>query len=355
MFRAVARLLRQQPATSPLARGGIPQRLGRCAAVTCTPLAGPELRSSAGAPLFTVRGLTRLAPSARGEATAAAGSEWHSKWKAATAELTTAEAPFEEASERLRALVKTGLLRFTDLRDEPERFFLAHRMLGEHAVPHGPGFFIRFTVQYNLFAGTVLAVGSESQVAQLDEMQRRGQLGCFALTEKLAGVQSGLVVNTTAHWHPSTGSFTLHTPSEGAKKNWISQGFTADKAVVMASLFVDGRNVGPHAFLVDLRGDDGRLLEGVEMADMGRKTTGNDLDNAWIAFDHVQLPRRSLLDRYCDIVGSEYVLLKDGMRPFDMIGQRLYTGRVAVAQAALEYRRALFQKTKRCATPAFVL
>ena len=46
----------------------------------------------------------------------------------------------------------------TDLRDRPERFFKAHRLLARHAVEHGPGFWIRFTVHYNLCFGTVLAV-----------------------------------------------------------------------------------------------------------------------------------------------------------------------------------------------------
>ena len=56
----------------------------------------------------------------------------------------------------------------------------------------GPGFGIRFTVQFNLFAGTVTAIGSDSHLAELAEIQRKGQLGCFALTERLAGVNSGL-------------------------------------------------------------------------------------------------------------------------------------------------------------------
>ncbi len=42
-------------------------------------------------------------------------------------------------------------------------------------------------------------------------------------TEKLAGVQSGLVVQTEAVFNPSTGGFTLNTPNIGARKNWISQ------------------------------------------------------------------------------------------------------------------------------------
>ena len=82
------------------------------------------------------------------------------------------------------------------------------------------------------------------------------------------------------------------------------------------------------------------------MRDMGRKTTGNDLDNAWINFDNVEVPKDALLNKYCDIVDDEYHLKIPGMRPFEMIGQRLYTGRIAVAQAALEYRKELFAKTK---------
>ena len=35
-----------------------------------------------------------------------------------------------------------------------------------------------------------------------------------------------------------------------------------------------------------------------------------------------------------------------GIKPFEMIGQRLYTGRVAVAQAALTYCRTLYDNTR---------
>ena len=39
---------------------------------------------------------------------------------------------------------------------------------------------------------------SAVQVASLDAVQQAGQLGCFGLTEKLAGVNSGMVVGATA-------------------------------------------------------------------------------------------------------------------------------------------------------------
>lgn len=165
------------------------------------------------------------------------------------------------------------------------------------------------------------------------------------MTEKLAGVQSGLVVQTTATYDEASSEFILNTPHEGARKNWISQGFVADKAVVLADLIVKGESKGPHAFVMDFR-QSGSLVPNVTIDDMGTKTVGNDLDNAWIDFTNVRLPKDSLLRRYAEVDGDGEYQIKGNVRPFDMIGQRLYTGRIAVAQAALEYRRTLYAKTK---------
>ena len=228
--------------------------------------------------------------------TAAATIDEEAEWAAAFKDATDAfsgEDSHETSAERMRALVKSGLLRHTDLRDRPDRFFEAHRLLARRAVSEGPGFWIRFTVHYNLCYGTVLAVGNEDQIAALDDVEALGKLGCFALTEKRAGVQSGLVVETTATY--DNGEFVLNSPNQGAFKNWISQGHVADQAVVLADLTVGSERVGPHAFLVDM------ASAGISTGDMGVKTTGNDLDNAWIAFDSVRVPRSALLDAHCDV------------------------------------------------------
>lgn len=182
---------------------------------------------------------------------------------------------YATSAQRLRVLIKSGLLRHTDLRDHPERFFLAHRILAKHSSAVGPGFWVRFTVHYNLCAGTVLALGTEEQVTALDDMQENGDLGCFALTEKLAGVSSGLVVNTTATYDHESQTFILHSPNIGAHKNWISQGLVADKTVVVADLRIQDKSYGPHAFLINLRtSQDGDLVPGVSTQDMGLKTVG---------------------------------------------------------------------------------
>lgn len=303
-------------------------------------------------PLLATRPLSTLPPK-RNQSTAIVDDvDEEAEWDAAFLEIADkvydSSRNHQDSAAGLRQLIKSGLLKHTDLRDRPDRFFRAHRLLGRYAVDHGPGFWIRFTVHYNLCFGTVLAVGGPEQVDSMARVQEGGLLGCFALTEKLAGVQSGLIVQTRAEYDSKTDTFVLNNTGKttGAYKNWISQGFVADKACVVADLTVGGERKGPHAFLMDLR-RNGQLVEGVSVGDMGIKTTGNDLDNAWIALDNVHVPRTALLNRYA-AVGADgaYKQASADIKPFEMIGQRLYTGRVAVAQAALSYRRRLFEKTK---------
>ena len=218
-------------------------------------------------------------------------------------------------------------------------------MLAHHSCLLGPGFWIRFTVHYNLCVGTIVALGSIDQVKVLVDWQDQGLLGCFSLTEKFAGVNSGMIVNTTATWDSNRQSFILSTPAHGAKKNWISQGLVADKTAVVADLVIDSKSYGPHGFMMNLR-EHGDVVDGVSHGDMGKKSVGNDLDNAWIAFNNVVLPKESLLNKYADIVDNQYVQHIKDLPIFHMIGQRLFTGRVAVAQAALTFQRRLFAMTK---------
>jgi len=272
---------------------------------------------------------------------------WEAKWREEVAGTFNLEdSSYVLSLERLKSILRGGLLRNTDIRDNPERFFLAHRALAELATKVGPGFWIRFTVHFNLFSGSIMALGSPEHIANLAEMQKAGKAGCFGLTEVLAGVNSGLVVKTTCTYHPDRQMFLLHSPDKGAHKNWISAGLCADMCVVVADLHVGGRSFGPHAFVMELR-RSGELVEGVEMGDMGPKSVGNDLDNAWISFSNVWLPKSALLNRYGDVEGDQYVQKVKGIRNMDMIGQRLYTGRTVIARAALVFTRTLYASTRK--------
>merc|ERR1740121_704816 len=106
---------------------------------------------------------------------------------------------------------------------------------------------------------------------------------------------------------------------------------------------------GPHAFLVEFR-RDGKVVPNIELGDMGVKTVGNDLDNAWIAFHKLRVPKSTLLCKYAEVKpgnGGTYVSKAKGFTNMMMIGQRLFTGRVAVAQAAATFTRQLYEQTKK--------
>ena len=247
----------------------------------------------------------------------------------------------------LRRLVKSKVLKFNDMEDAPEKFFLAHRLLSTVGLG---GFGIRFTVQFNLFAGSIVGLAGPEQREMLKDIQEKGQLGCFLLTEMQAGVLSGLIVETTADWDPKTQEFVLHTPNDKAAKNWISQGYTAELGVVIADLRVDGKSHGPHPFFINLRDGKGKnggsLLPGIRIDDMGIKTIANDLDNARVWFDQVRLPKDSLLNKYCTIENDQYKQVGDQPMNIEVLGARLLTGRQVIAESALVSARVLHQKTE---------
>jgi acyl-CoA oxidase len=61
--------------------------------------------------------------------------------------------------------------------------------------------------------------------------------------------------------------------------HWILQGVSADEAVCIANLIVDGNSHGPHAFVMKLRDVwTNELVPGVGIGDMYGKAIGNDLD-----------------------------------------------------------------------------
>ena len=155
----------------------------------------------------------------------------------------------------------------------------------------------------------------------------------------------------TKHYTSNTRkAFILNTPTPGATKNWISQGLVAEMAVVIAQLILeDGTSMGPHAFYMRLRDKStGQLVPGVAVEDMGRKTEANDLDNASISFANVELPCENLLRRFSDVnrETGAYIQTTDVKMRIEVIGQRLLTGRMAIAEAGLVFARTLYQHSQ---------
>lgn len=191
-------------------------------------------------------------------------------------------------------------------------------------------------------------LGDERQKAWLDGVFRRGELGSFLLTERGAGVLSGLIVETEARFVAETGTFDLHSPApvRDSAKYWISQGFTAKWGVVIARLLMPGgRDLGPHAFVVDLES------AGVHKKDMERKTVFNSLDNCEIWFDHVTLQRTDLLSGISFVDAQGAYRLVDESTPFSFyrVAQRLLSGRICLSLASLERVRTIVKRVSRYA------
>ena len=111
-------------------------------------------------------------------------------------------------------------------------------------------------------------------------------------------------IETRADYDASTGEFVLTSPTPSSTKFMIGNvGVFGEVVVLMAQLYTaTGVHKGVHAFIVPLRVQGGgELLPGVEVGDIGLKSSWNEVDNAWIRFTGMRIPRENLLNRFADI------------------------------------------------------
>jgi acyl-CoA oxidase len=196
---------------------------------------------------------------------------------------------------------------------------------------------VKTGVQWGLFGGALQLLGSKRQHdTYLRDVMSFDLPGCFAMTETGHGsdVQQ---LRTTCTYDPATQCFDLHTPHEAARKDYIGNAAKDGRmAVVFAQLIAQGKNHGVHAWLVPIRNEDGTPCEGVTIGDDGPKAGLNGVDNGRLTFDHVQVPRDMLLDRYGQVAeDGTYTSSIDNetRRFFTMLGT-LVRGRVSVGGSA---------------------
>jgi acyl-CoA oxidase len=196
---------------------------------------------------------------------------------------------------------------------------------------------VKAGVQWGLFGGAVQLLGTRRHHERyLRRIKSLDLLGCFAMTEHGHGsdVQH---LRTSATYDPDTQEFVVHSPDAGATKEYIGNAARdGHVAVVFAQLVTQGRSRGVHAFLVPIRGDDGRPAPGVTIEDCGRKAGLNGVDNGRLTFTQVRVPREALLNRFGDVAEDgtySSPIESDARRFFTMLGT-LIRGRVSVGGSA---------------------
>lgn len=168
-----------------------------------------------------------------------------------------------------------------------------------------PGSYTRIGVHFGLFLSSIRGSGTSDQLSYWVSKGAgtfEHMYGCFAMTELGHGSNvAGL--ETTATYDGDSDEFIIHTPNEAATKWWIGgAAHSATHTVCFARLIVNGKDYGVKNFVVPLRDTtDHSLKPGISLGDIGKKMGRDAIDNGWIKFTHVRVPRQFMLMKYTKV------------------------------------------------------
>ncbi|CAG87407.2 DEHA2D17248p [Debaryomyces hansenii CBS767] len=163
----------------------------------------------------------------------------------------------------------------------------------------------RLGINLGLFVSCLKGNGTAEQVKYwaMDKsaVYMRGIYGCFGMTE-LAHGSNVAGLETTATFDDENDEFIINTPHIGATKWWIGgAAHSATHCSVYARLIVGGQDYGVKTFVVPLRDSNHDTMPGVTVGDIGAKMGRDGIDNGWIQFSNVRIPRYFMLQKFCKV------------------------------------------------------
>lgn len=112
------------------------------------------------------------------------------------------------AYKRLKKVADAKLFSIYDFINEPKNLLTAHEML---CLADG-ALVTKFTVQFNLFGGTLIALHTDRHRAFMDKVDDLTHMGCFCFTELGYG-NNAVEMETTAIYDQDKQEFVIHSPT----------------------------------------------------------------------------------------------------------------------------------------------
>uniref|UniRef100_A0AAY4A573 Acyl-coenzyme A oxidase n=1 Tax=Denticeps clupeoides TaxID=299321 RepID=A0AAY4A573_9TELE len=207
---------------------------------------------------------------------------------------------FLSRSERYESAVKKSAQMILKIRehgisDPDEIYYYKNVWRGHHHEAFG--------LHYSMFLPTLYSqCDSEQRKKWLPLAHSMKALGTYAQTELGHGTHiRGL--ETTATYDPSTQEFVINSPTVSSIKWWPGGlGKTSNHAIVLAQLYTQGKCHGLHAFIVPIRSmSTHKPLPGVVVGDIGPKFGFDEVDNGYLKFENVRIPRENMLMKYSKV------------------------------------------------------
>ena len=197
---------------------------------------------------------------------------------------------------------------------------------------------VKLGVHFGLCGGAILHLGTEKHHERyLRDIITLDLPGCFGMTETGHG-SNVAEIETTATYDADAQEFVIHTPHDGARKDYIGNAACHGRiCTVFAQLEVGGEERGVHCFVVPIRDEQDAVLDGIRIEDCGAKLGLDGVDNGRIWFDQVRVPRDAMLDQHAQVRedGTYYSPIENPTRRFFTMLGTLVMGRVSVCGASI--------------------